>query len=253
MFIKNKALVLKNQASEGKKTYIVAYAAGIGKITYLVKGIDRNEAKLKSALLPFSYSEIIAIVSQGKLVITRATLIKNLYPQKSFEAQTIAFYVTDLADKLIEEGIWDEQISSLLLTMLNLLKGSSNKRLMLLVLSYFPLKLIKYLGYFPELSSCVNCAQKLSPQHNFLSYKKGGLLCPKCKRVDQQSLMINQQELNFIKQIAQHNFNFVRKTTLNDKRLKELANFANLYASYITGDIPKSYFFYKNSFSLSLS
>jgi len=252
MYIKTRALILKNQTTGGQKTYITTYSANLGKITYLVKGLNKNEAKLKAALLPFSYSEIIATTSRGKLVITRATLIKNLYPQKSFEAEALVFYMADAVDRFIEDGVWDRQILLLLLTLLNLLREKNiNQRLFALILNYFSIRLIDRLGYLPELTSCAHCSNKIAPSKlYYLSNKKNGLLCPTCRRLDTKSLIINKQELNFIRQVLRHNFSLIKKTTLENNRLSVLAKFFSLYIFYISGNIPKSYSFIKSAYCL---
>lgn len=236
MYHKTWALVLKRQSLDRKNTYITAYTNDAGKITYLARGLNKNEAKLQNALLPFAYSEIITVASQGNPVITRAELIKDLYPQQSIASQILAFCIIEIIDKSSEEGLGDKRILSLAIAILNFLKTrpGNKKRAFYLLVIYFIFKLSKYLGYFPDLNSCTNCSRKITKYDKmYLSYIAGGLLCQSCQQKDKKAILINRQERNFLKLINKKNFNFIKNTRLSNKKLKRLSTFASLYLMYV--------------------
>ncbi len=236
MYHKTRALILKRQSLNKKNTYVTAYTDNAGKITYLARGLNKNEAKLQNALLPFAYSEIITVTSQGNPVITRAELIKDLYPQQSIARQILAFCIIEMIDKSSEEGLSDKRILSLVVASLNFLKTRScnSKRMFYLLTIYFVLKLSKYLGYFPNLNHCTNCSKKIRNHDKiYLSYVAGGLLCQSCQREDGKAILLNQQERNFLKLIDKKNFNFIKNTRLSNSKLQKLSAFANSYLMYV--------------------
>ena len=242
MYFKTKAVILKTYNSDENRFYITAYTRDFGKITYLSRGLNKNKAKLKSALMPFSLSEIIAVISKGKPVITRAELIKSLYSKTNFRNQALSFYFASLTDRLTEDRLKDKRIFSLIVGTLNILeKPKSKEFLRNLLLAYFPLKLVRYLGYMPELDCCASCSSKLSSQSIYLSYKKNGALCSHCKNKDKEALKITYQELGLLKKISQANFKSSQHTQPPISQLKKIARFINFYAFYVSGESPHAY------------
>lgn len=238
MHFKTKALILKNKAIEGKNTYITAYTLNFGKVVYLAKGLNRNEARLKSALTPFSYSQIIAVSSSREPVITGAELLSDFYPKKSSLSQFVAFYLADLIDNLIEERISDRKILLLLVSALSLIKKNPDNRTYLLILTYFPLKLASYLGYFPSLSIS---GEKTTKNFCF-NFKTGSLELSKSINNNKISVIIDQKELNFLRLIQKKSFSYIKKTTIKEDGLKKMFDFANSYLGYSSGiNLLKSY------------
>ena len=239
MHFKTKALILKNRSVEGKNTYITAYTLNFGKVIYLAKGLNRNEARLKSALTPFSYSQIIAVSSSGEPVITGAELLNDFYPRKSSLAQFVSFYLVDLIDNLIEERISDRKILLLLVSALSLIKKYPDNKTCLLILAYFSLKLAFYLGYFPNLSILVKKTTK-NFSFNFKTGLSQSLVNINSK--NKKSVIIDQKELNFLRLIQKKSFSYLKKTTIEEDGLKKIFEFSNNYLEYSSGiSLPKSY------------
>ncbi len=244
MYYKTKGFILRVQKADKKKAYITAYSGRLGKITFIARGIFKNEAKLKSALLPFSYSELILMPTKGTPVITRASLIKNYYPD-GFQKEITAFYLSDLVCQFTIDGTKDRRILSLLLEAFESLgRASCNKKTLMLLLTYFPLKLIKYSGYFPNLTHCNKCSSKAFPDAIiYLSYKFNGVLCKNCSRYDKESKLATKQEIYFLKAIGQKNFSALKKLPIAISSLQKLSGFANFYAFTVLTKIPASFAF----------
>jgi len=233
---KANAIILNIHSTDKKETYVTAYTREFGKFTYLVRGLVKNEAKLKTALMPFSLSEIIAVSSRATPVITRATLIKDLYPKADFRNQSLAFYFSNLIDRLTEERLRDERIFSLISGALSVLKNSENTEyLRCLILAYLPLKLLGYLGYLPELGICTNCSKGLIGTSFSLSYSVGGLLCGSCRINDKKAPTISLGQLQLLRAIAKSSFKQIAQLKkISISQLKELVEFINFYTLYVT-------------------
>jgi len=238
MHFKTKAIILDLHLTDKKESYITTYTQNYGKVVFLTRGLGKNEAKLKTALLPFSLSEIIAVTSRKTPVITRASLIKSLYSKSNFKNQSLAFYLSGLINDLTEEGLRDKQIFSLILGTLNVLSRSkTDKNLRDLILIYFPLKLLKYLGQLPELGNCAQCSERLKANSCFLNYKSGGLICSNCHSNNNKSIKLTPREFYFLRKIPETNFKTLIRYNnyLSSKSLEKLALTVNLYALYLTG------------------
>jgi len=202
---KTKGIILKITPTDSKNTYITAYTIDFGKITYIARGLNKNEAKLKTALMPFAYSRIISSPSAGEPVITRAELLEDFYPKDNSFKQRLAFYFIDLVDRLTEDRVKDKNILLLLVSALSLLKKKHRSRFYLLMLAYFPLKLAYHLGYFPKV--------KTSSKTN-----------------------------NFVRLVEKKPFSYIKRSSLSETSLRKIFNFANLHLIYASGiNPPKTY------------
>lgn len=248
MFIKTKTLILKTRQTRTNKFLLTTYTSRFGKILYSVRGLNKMQAKLKSALLPFVYTEIISVKTKGGPVVTRANFIKDLFPKNSFEDQILAFYFADLTDAITPQGVKDKQVFTLLVKTFSFLAQNQKNYLdYLVLLILFPWNLIKYLGYSPNLESCGYCS-RIIQQNAFLSYKYG-LLCSQCKKYDKKAVQLNHQEINFLKALSQRNIIFPeRYPFLNQSSLKKIALFINLYTFYTIGISPSSFKLIKSFF-----
>ena len=248
MYYKTRAFILKLYQDKQTRTYINAYTYRFGKVTFLARGLNKNEAKLKAALSPFVYSRLILVKTKGMPVVTRAELLKNYYPQ-SLQGKKLAYYFSDLVNRLVEEYLTDKHVLRLLLKSFAALNSPSfNKKTMMLLLTYFPLKLMQYLGYFPRLAPfCCHCSSKITLNKVYLSYRFNGLVCQKCALKDKKAIMLSQRELYFLKTIRQKNFSALKKIPLSLVSLEKLSFFANHYAFSFLGQIPSSFAFLRLS------
>ena len=79
----------------------------------------------------------------------------------------------------LEESDPSKQLFDIFLNTLNVISADTNATIQLLT---FEMKMLKILGYLPELESCVNCKdsiQQVSEVH--FNAREGGLLCKTCK------------------------------------------------------------------------
>ena len=60
-----------------------------------------------------------------------------------------------------------------------------------LLLRYFEIHLLSYIGYEPAFRNCAHCASELQPQENGFTPSLGGVLCPQCSRLWARSLSMN--------------------------------------------------------------
>ena len=253
-YSKTQGLILKNQPGDEKNNFVTVYTTHFGKITYLAKGLQKNKARLKAALEPFSYSEIISSKGHYYEVITRATLIESFWsPCEKFSSQTLKFYFLDLIDRLTEEGERDPRLLTLLRGTLKSLGSLAKKDellepKLLLLLCYFSLKTLKFLGYLPEFSSCVACGKKLTPKNNFFSFKLGGIICSQCRPLDKRAFPVTALQIKIIRLASQKRWSYFKKIKAPLLVLKRVAWLSNFWVFYVLGKIPSSYKFIRNFF-----
>ena len=50
------------------------------------------------------------------------------------------------------------------------------------VIRYYEMRLLDYLGFRPQLFECANCRREILPEDQYFSYSAGGVICPNCGR-----------------------------------------------------------------------
>ncbi len=50
------------------------------------------------------------------------------------------------------------------------------------VIRYYEMRLLDYLGFRPQLFECANCRKAILPEDQYFSYAAGGVICPDCGR-----------------------------------------------------------------------
>src|SRR5919109_1014823 len=92
-----------------------------------------------------------------------------------------ADYVAELIDRLTEEADENRPAFDLLVAVLQALDTSRNLDL---VLRFYEIHLLGYLGYRPQLYHCAVCQEVLTEEANRFSPAGGGALCPRCAPAD---------------------------------------------------------------------
>jgi DNA repair protein RecO (recombination protein O) len=157
---------------------VTIYTPEFGKLKAVAKGACRPKSKLGGNVEPLTYSLMLLAKGRNLDIITQSQTINGFLALKSdLWRMACGLYILELIDYFTAEGGENRPLFDLLLDILNQLsKPDSNE----IVLRYFELHLLNYLGYRPQLRRCVSCDSLLKPVVNFFSPGKGGLLCPNC-------------------------------------------------------------------------
>lgn len=171
--------IILKQTKLGEFDKIVTiYTPEFGKLRAVAKGACRPKSKLGGNVEPLTHSLMLLARGRNLDIITQSQTINGFLGLKSdLWRMACGLYILELIDSFTVEAGENRPLFDLLLDTLNQLsKPDSNE----IILRYFELHLLHYLGYRPQLRRCVNCDSPLKPVVNFFSPSKGGLLCPPC-------------------------------------------------------------------------
>jgi DNA repair protein RecO (recombination protein O) len=192
MYYKTQGIILRRRDYRENDGLFSIYTRERGKIEAVAKGVKKIKSKMSPHLVYFSSIELM--IARGKKFdqIAGATMIKNFSGIKSdLSTIILASFCLEAIDALIKVEHKDERIWKLLNEFLEIFEIKNSK----LEKSpppplvrgdkgglarAFSLKLLSYLGYTPEFYNCVVCKNKIVPDGNIFSFKKGGLVCGKC-------------------------------------------------------------------------
>jgi DNA repair protein RecO (recombination protein O) len=149
-----------------------------GKLSVVAKGIRRITSRMAGHLELFTRSEIQLAKGTNLDVVTQAETRDSFRRLREDLGRTsTAYFVTELADALTEEGAEVAELFDLVTATFAALEMTDDPRL---IATHFTLRLLDVSGFRPVLLRCVSCDTDLLPGNNAFSPFLGGALCPRC-------------------------------------------------------------------------
>jgi len=202
------ALVLKRTDLGEADRVLTLFTPTKGKFHAIAKGIRRPISKKAGHLELLSHSQLQIALGRNLDIVTQAEVRENfLHLRTGLWYMTCGLYLAELVDRFIEDSTQHLEVYQLMLEMLRGLEadvleqqerklkgttlvGQEHVRTNLL-LRYFEIHLLSYIGYEPAFRNCAHCASELKPEENGFAPSLGGALCPRCSRFWARSLSMN--------------------------------------------------------------
>lgn len=202
------AIILKRSDLGEADRILTLFTPYKGKFHAVAKGIRRPISKKAGHIELLSHCRLHVAVGRNLDIVTQAESIENfLRVRTDLWHMTCGFYLAELVDRFIEEHTPHQEVYNLLLEALRVLDtdavelqrqreagtlpaGQEHGRTQLL-LRYFEIYLLSYIGYEPVLRSCAHCSAELQPVENGFTPALGGALCPNCLHLWAQPLSMN--------------------------------------------------------------
>ena len=182
------AFVLKTQDYRDTSLLGAFYTRDSGKIKAIVKGGRDARGRYGSTLEPFSLNEILLYErKRGDLhLVTGVELVDRFEPlRRDVDRVGCAAYFLELVDQMTDAGGPAAEIFGLLRQALSEMAAGLDPHRAARV---FEVKLMKELGFMPELDGCVRCgneAAESSPgpvaSDRYFSVGSGGIVCRDCR------------------------------------------------------------------------
>lgn len=190
---------------------VVFYTRRYGKVRAVAKGARRIRSRFGGSLEPFTYGRLVYF-EKPRTDLHSISEFGILEPfrslRDSLEVLTAASVVAELAGAAGVEGEGSEELFRLLLTALQALNRAEEPTPLLRA---FEIRLLKVLGYLPELYRCVRCQGELpSDGAQSFSLADGGLLCLSCRQQAIETLPLPPLALGFLRGVLQGRGDFSR-------------------------------------------
>jgi DNA repair protein RecO (recombination protein O) len=201
------AIVLKRTDVGEADRILTLFTPHKGKVHVIAKGVRRFTSKRAGHLELLSHSQLQMALGRNLDIVTQAEVRENfLHLRSELWHMTCGFYLAELVDRFIEEHTQHLDVYNLLLETLRSLEADALElqrqraqgvvspeqlyRRTKLLMRYFELHLLFYIGYEPALQTCAHCASELRAQENGFKASLGGVLCPQCSRFWERSLSV---------------------------------------------------------------
>lgn len=172
------AIVLRHREMGEADRLLTLYTEQLGKVRAIAKGVRRLRSRKAGHLEPFTYANLQLARGRDLMIITQAETVDAFLPLRDdLDKVGQASYVIELIDRFTYDSEENSTIFRLIVQTLGRLQTSSDPAL---VLRYYEMRLLDYLGFRPELQKCTSCEKAIQPEDQYFSALHGGVLCPTC-------------------------------------------------------------------------
>lgn len=229
---KTKGVIIKRVNYKEADKILTIFTANMGKIAALAKGVRKTTSKLGGHLELFCSVDLI--LAEGKTFDIVTSVEKNWHFRNlcfDLDRTSHAYYVCELIDKFTKEGFKDTRLYNLLLLTLDAInRDVSLEKKLNVILSSFKIKLLKILGFLPDLKKCVKCGKR--DKENYFSSFLGGLICKDCFEIDKESLKISFECLKVLNFLEDNIFENIERLKIEKKLSLEVEKVLDLFIRF---------------------
>ena len=228
---RTEAIVLRRQTFGEADRLLTLYTPGLGKIRVLAKGVRKPTSRKAGHVELFTHSRLLIAKGKSLDLVTQADTVNAFLPLRvDLERTSHAYYLAELVDRFTEEGEENGRLFDLLLNSLFWLGESQDIDL---VLRYFDLRLLDYVGYRPELFQCVRCAKALEEGGAYFGPAEGGVLCLPCGQGERNCREVSSQSLATLRYLQTKDYEMCRRLRIDRRAHFELESLLRAYIVHL--------------------
>ncbi len=190
-----------------------------GKIWSIAKGAQKSRRRFVNLLEEFNFIKAhLRKTSKSKFLILEKADLKFLPEsiRNDYKKYILVSYIGEILSKISFSGLSVDYFSFIK----NLLEEIEKNKVLILLKPFFELKILKFLGWAPELFHCVKCGYKPKKLFYFSIYE-GGIVCFKCK--DGNSEILDFKTLEILRKLINMSVNFKELQKIEED-LKKMIN-----------------------------
>jgi DNA repair protein RecO (recombination protein O) len=225
------AVVLRHSDWGEADRMLTLFTLEMGKVRALAKGARKPRSRKAGHLEPFTRVNLLLARGREILLVTQADTLEAYGPLRDdLMLTTYASYVIELLDRFTYEEGENRAIYRLLAdTLARLSSGISAD----LVVRYYEMRLLDYLGFRPLLFQCAGCSAEIQPQDQFFSAEAGGVLCPKCGPSNFGVRQVSVQALRYMRHFQRSSFAEAAQAQPSTITNREIESLMQYYLTYL--------------------
>ncbi len=230
-FRKTEAIVLRHFPIGEADRVVTLYTPYAGKLRAVARGARRVKSRLAGHIEPLTRTRVFVTRGRSLDHISQAETVNgNVALRADLWRTTCGLYLAELVDRFGMEELENVALYRLLRDCLEALADAPDTAL---VLRYFELRMLRLVGFLPELRHCVECGAQLAPETNYFSPAAGGVLCPSCREKSTVVRPISVNALKVLRLFATSDLAAASGVRLTDDLAVELDNTMRQYIRYI--------------------
>lgn len=226
------AIVLRHADWGEADRLVTLYTREQGKLRAIAKGARKITSRKAGHLEPFTQVKLQLARGRDLFIVTQADTLEAYLPLRdSLELTGYASYVVELLDRFVyeEEGT-NPTLFRLLADTLKRLAGGEDAWL---VVRYYEIRLLDFVGFRPQLFECANCGREILPEDQFFSFMAGGVICPRCGQGLPNLTPISLETLKYLRHFQRSRYADVVRARPDPETRKDAENLMQGYFTYL--------------------
>ncbi len=229
------AIVLRHRDWGEADRLVTLYTHQRGKIRAVAKGARKIHSRKAGHVEPFTKITVQLARARGPYIITQVETLDAYLPLRDNLTLTgNASYLVELLDRFTyEEEETNTAIFRLLSDSLTRLSRGDD---IWVLLRYYEMRLLDYMGFRPRLFHCANCEREIKAENQFFFAAQGGVLCPLCgqRRASQISARpVNVEMLKYLRHFQRSSYANARRANPNPKIRADIESLMQSYLTYM--------------------
>lgn len=226
--IKVSGIIISENSLGDSDKMLTMLTPNIGKISCVAKGAKRPKSLLMAGSQFLCFGEYILYKSQDIYTINSCEPIEVFYNIRTdLDKLNYASHITKIINDVTTENQNNYNILKLFLNTLYTI--SETDKDLDFILSIFKFRLLKVLGFSPNVSECTGCNKKDEKEYKYFSIKDNGFKCKECGKLDTSSIEISEGTKYAILYSLMADNKKLFSFKINEKALTEFNLIARLY------------------------
>ncbi len=226
------AIVLRHTDIGEADRLITFFTREHGKVRAVVKGARRIKSRKAGHLEPFTHVSLLLARGSGWPIITQVETIEAHFGlRESLEHTGSAAYVVELIDRFFyEENAENLPVFRLLAETLARLDSQQDPWV---IIRYFEMRFLDFLGFRPQLFHCSNCEKEIKPENQYFSPSQGGVICPSCGQGLPGLWRISMETLKYLRHFQRSKFDVAARAQPSDVIRVEVEKLMQAHFTYL--------------------
>ena len=224
--LKVNGIIIAESNSGDSDKMLTMLTPNLGKISCTAKGARRTKSQLLSATQVFTFGEYMLFKGGDTYTINSCETIEMFYNLRTdLDKLTYASHITKIIYDITTENQNSFHILKLYLNTLYTI--SETDKNLDFIISVFKIRLMKIIGFAPNVEECVNC--KTKENLTAFSFKNNGFQCQNCQKQEPGSFQISEATKNAIIYATKADSKKIFSFQLSENAMKEFEIVSRVY------------------------
>jgi len=229
--LKVEGIVLRHREWGEADRMLTLFTRELGKVQALAKGIRKPRSRKAGHVEPFSRATLLVARGRSFYILTQAEVVDaHITLREDLLLLGYASYVVELLDRFTHDEEQQNQLYRLLAHTLARLNRGDDPHM---VMHYYEIRLLDFVGYRPHLMTCAGCQVEIRPENQFFSASQGGVLCPNCGNSSREGRPISMQALKYLRHFQRSNYQDAARAQISAAVYVEIEDLMYYYLTYV--------------------
>jgi DNA repair protein RecO (recombination protein O) len=229
--IRVEGIVLSHRDWGEADRHLTLFTRELGKVQAIAKGVRKPRSRKAGHIEPFTRANLLLARGRTFFILTQAeALDMHNAVRQDLELVGLAAYIVELLIRFTYDGDENRSLYRLLKNTLSRLDRGDDPEV---VLRYYEIRLLDYVGFRPKLFECVRCEQEIQPEDQFFSPKLGGALCPSCGAREPEARPVSMPALKYLRHFQRSSYADASRARLPVETATELERLMHYYLTYV--------------------